>query len=390
VSTRPDHPGRSGLVPALLQDPEEVPVGAAHGRFDKRTNPRTSCGMKISTTLGYDGDPVRFARKAKELESAGVDLVWSGEIYGFDLVSTLAYLAGQTTTLELMTGIIPVYSRTPALIAQTAATIDSLSNGRFHLGLGSSGPQVIEGWHGVPFDRPLQRTRETIDVCRKVWSRQPLTYEGRTIQLPLTAEKGGSGLGKPLKFMGSPLRQDIPIWIAAIGPKNVELAAEVAQGWQPIHFVPDRFQQVWGEALKAGAAKRSPELPPLQIMAGGTVALGTGPEVREAREATRGNVGFYVGGMGARDKNFYNELFQRYGWVDEAKEIQDLFLSGKREEAISKVPDEYVDLATLCGDPGYVRERIAVYREVGVSYLNINVLGPEPLKIFEQVKAWAE
>ena len=346
--------------------------------------------MKISTTLGYDGDPVRFARKAKELESAGVDLVWSGEIYGYDLVSTLAYLAGQTTTLELMTGIIPVYSRTPALIAQTAATIDSLSNGRFHLGLGSSGPQVIEGWHGVPFDRPIQRTRETIEVCRKVWSRQPLTYDGKTIQLPLSVENGGSGLGKPLKLMAKPLRQDIPVWIAAIGPKNVELAAEVAEGWQPIHFVPDRFQQVWGESLKAGAAKRSADLAPLQIMAGGTVALGNGPEVREAREATRANVGFYVGGMGARDKNFYNELFQRYGWVDEAKEIQDLFLSGKRDEAISKVPDEYLDMATLCGDPGYVQERIAVYKEVGVSYLNINVMGENPMKIFEQVKAWAE
>ena len=346
--------------------------------------------MKISTTLGFDGDPVRFARKAKELESAGVDLVWGGEIYGFDLVSALAYLAGQTTTLELMTGIIPIYSRTPALIAQTAATIDALSGGRFHLGLGSSGPQVIEGWHGVPFDRPLQRTRETIEVCRKVWSRQPLSYDGKTIQLPLSAERGGSGLGKPLKLMATPVRQDIPIWIAAIGPKNVELAAEVADGWQPIHFVPDRFHQVWGESLKAGAAKRDAALAPLQIMAGGTVALGSGREVQEAREATRANVGFYVGGMGARDKNFYNELFQRYGWEAEAKEIQDLCLSGKREEAFSKVPDEYLDMATLTGDVGHVRERIAVYKEVGVSYLNINVVGEDPLKIFEQVKAWAE
>lgn len=345
--------------------------------------------MKISTTLGFDGDPVRYARKAKDLESAGVDLVWSGEIYGFDLVSSLAYLAGQTTTLELMTGIIPVYSRTPALIAQTAATIDALSGGRFHLGLGSSGPQVIEGWHGVPFDRPLQRTREVIDVCRQVWTRQPLIYDGVTIKLPLPAEQG-TGLGKPLKLMNKPLRTDIPIWIAAIGPKNVELAAEVAEGWQPIHFVPDRFQQVWGDSLKAGEAKRDAALGPLQIMAGGTVALGSGPEVREAREATRATVGFYVGGMGAREKNFYNDLFQRYGWVDEAREIQDLFLSGRRDEAIAKVPDEYVDLATLCGDPGYVRERIGVYKDVGVTYLNITAVGEEPLKIFEQVKAWSE
>jgi F420-dependent oxidoreductase-like protein len=345
--------------------------------------------MKISTTLGFDGDPARYARKARDLESAGVDLIWSGEIYGFDLVSSLAYLAGQTTSLELMTGILPVYSRTPALIAQTAATIDALSGGRFQLGLGTSGPQVIEGWHGVPFDMPLVRTREVIEICRKVWQREPLTYEGRAYTLPLPAGKG-TGLGKPLKLMNKPVRADIPIWIAAIGPKNVELAAEVAQGWQPIHFIPDRFQQVWGEALKAGAAKRSSELGPLEIMAGGTVALGSGTEVREAKEATRATVGFYVGGMGAREKNFYNELFQRYGWVDEARQIQDLFLSGKRDEAIASVPDEYVDLATLAGDPGYVRERIGVYKDIGVTYLNINVVDAEPLKVYEQVKAWAE
>lgn len=344
--------------------------------------------MKISTTLGFNGDPARFARQAKELESAGVDLVWSGEIYGWDLTSSLAYLAGQTTTLELMTGIIPVYSRSPALIAQTAATIDALSGGRFHLGLGSSGPQVIEGWHGVPFDRPLQRTRETIEVCRQVWRREALVHDGPTIQLPLPADRG-TGLGKPLKLMATPVRPDIPVWIAAIGPKNVELAAEVAQGWQPIHFVPDRFEQVWGDALRAGNARRDAALGPLQIMAGGTVALGDGPHVRQAREATRANVGFYVGGMGARSKNFYNELFQRYGWEREAREIQDLFLSGRREEAFSKVPDEYLDLATLCGDPGHVRERIEVFKSIGTSYLNITVVDEQPLKVFEQVKAWA-
>lgn len=248
---------------------------------------------------------------------------------------------------------------------------------------------MIEGWHGVPFDRPLLRTREIIEICRKVWSREPLTFDGAAYHLPLPAGEG-SGLGKPLKLMSKPVRSDIPVWIAAIGPKNVELAAEMAEGWQPIHFVPDRFQQVWGDALAAGTAKRSKDLPPLQIMAGGTVALGNGPEVRDAREAARGLVGFYVGGMGAREKNFYNELFQRYGWVDEAKQIQDLFLSGRREEAIAAVPDEYVDLATLAGDPGYVRERIGVYKEIGVTYLNINVVAEEPLKVFEQVKAWAE
>jgi F420-dependent oxidoreductase-like protein len=345
--------------------------------------------MKLSTTLGFDGDPVRYARKAKELESAGIDLIWAGEIYGFDLVSSLAFLAGQTTTVELMTGIVPVYSRTPALIAQTAATIDALSGGRFNLGLGSSGPQVIEGWHGVAFDRPLQRTREVIDICRKVWSRQPLSYEGKAYRLPLP-EGQGTGLGKPLKFMNHPVRPDIPVWIAAIGPKNVELAAEVADGWQPIFFVPSGFTKVWGESLRGGGANRADGLAPLQIMAGGPVAIGKGPEVERAREGARANAGFYVGGMGARSKNFYNELFQRYGWEAEAREIQDLFLSGKREQAFAKVPDEFLDLSTLCGDEGFVRERMAAFKEVGVTYLNIAPVGEDPLKIVEQVKAWAE
>ena len=346
--------------------------------------------MKLATSIGFfEGDPAAFARRARDLESAGVDLLWGGEIYGFDLATSLAYLAGQTERVELMSGIFPLYSRTPALIAQTAATIDALSGGRFNLGLGSSGPQVIEGWHGVPFDRPLARTRDVIEVCRKVWAREPLVHDGPTVQLPLPADRG-TGLGKPLKFMGTPHRTDLPIWIAAIGPKNVELAAELAEGWQPIFFVPDKFREVWGESLQAGTAKRDPGLGELRIIAGGTVALGSGREVTEAREEARANAGFYVGGMGARDKNFYNDLFRRYGWEDEARQIQDLFLSGQRREAFAKVPDEYLDQATLAGDEGWVRERIGVYKEVGVTYLDIRPVGEDPLAVIEKVKAWAE
>ncbi|MFN0028330.1 MAG: LLM class F420-dependent oxidoreductase [Acidimicrobiales bacterium] len=349
--------------------------------------------MKISMGMGFfDGNPDKFARRARDLESAGVDLLWGGEIYGFDLGSSLAYLAGQTTTIELMTGIFPVYSRTPTLIAQTAATIDALSGGRFHLGLGTSGPQVIEGWHGLPYDKPLQRTREVVEICRKVWNREPVIYDGKAYHLPLDAAHGGSGMGKPLKFMGNPYRADIPIWIAAIGPKNVELTIEVAEGWQPIFFVPDKFREVWGESITAGQAKRDPARGPLQIMGGGPVALGKpdDPYVRDAREKARANAGFYVGGMGARDKNFYNDLFCRYGWEAEAKEIQDLFLGGKREEAFTKIPDEYLDLATLCGDEGFVRERISVFKEVGVTHLNIEPSGENTLAVIEKVKAWAE
>lgn len=346
--------------------------------------------MKLSTTLSFTGDPKRLVQKARDLESAGIDRIWGGEIYGFDLVSTLAYLAGQTETLELMTGILPVYSRSPALIAQTAMTIDTLSGGRFILGLGTSGPQVIEGWHGVPFAKPIARTRDTIEICRKVWSGDKVVHDGKAYSLPLPESQGGSGLGKPLKFMDKPLRTDIPIVIASIGPKNVELTAELADGWQPIHFVPDRFQQVWGDSLAAGGAKRSADLGTLDIIAGGVVALGNGPDVQEAREAARAHIGFYVGGMGAKSKNFYNDLFKRYGWEAEAEKIQDLFLSGHRQEAFAAVPDEYLDLSMLCGDEGQVRERLQVYKDVGVTHLNIDPKGENPLEVIEKVKAWAE
>jgi F420-dependent oxidoreductase-like protein len=348
--------------------------------------------VKIGTSLGFfDGDPQKFARHVRDLESAGVDVAWGGEIYGFDLASSLAYLAGQTERIELMSGIFPVYSRSPTLIAQTAATIDALSGGRFILGLGTSGPQVIEGWHGVPFAKPLARTREVVEVCRKVWRGERVELDGEAVQLPLPAGEG-TGLGKPLKFMGRPLRADIPIFIAAIGPRNVELTAQVAEGWQPIFFVPDKFRDVWGEALDAGMAQRDESLGPLQIIAGGPVAFGSAGDehVTAAREGARANVGFYVGGMGARDKNFYNDLFKRYGWVDEAQTIQDLFLSGEREKAFAAVPDEFLDLSCLCGDEGLVRDRIAAFREVGVTHLNIQPVGEDPLRIIEKVKALAE
>lgn len=343
--------------------------------------------MKLCTNIGFSGDPEALARRARDLESAGVDRIWGGEIYGFDLVSVLAYLAGQTERLELMTGILPVYSRSPALIAQTAATIDALSGGRFVLGLGTSGPQVIEGWHGYPFTKPLGRTRDTIEICRKVWARERVVHDGKAFSLPLPEDQG-TGLGKPLKFTGRPLRADIPVVIASIGPKNVELTAELADGWQPIHFVPDRFTQVWGESLDAGRAKRADDLAPLQIMAGGPVALGSGPEVQVARDEARAHIAFYVGGMGAKSKNFYNDLFKRYGWEEEAETIQDHFLAGRRDEATAAVPEEYLDLSMLCGDEGYVRERLEVYREVGVTHLNIDPKGDEPLEVIAKVKSW--
>ena len=241
----------------------------------------------------------------------------------------------------------------------------------------------------MPFDKPLQRTRETSTCAARCGRASRSPTRARPSAAP--ARDKGTGLGKPLKFMNQPLRQDIPVWIAAIGPKNVELAAEVAQGWQPIHFVPDRFQQVWGDALARPARPSArPSWARSQIMAGGTVALGDGPEVREAREAHPRPHRLLRGRHGGQEKNFYNELFQRYGWVDEAEKIQDLFLSGKRDEATAAVPDEYLDLATLCGLSPMCRSALEVYNEVGVTYLNIEPQGDDKLGTIEQIKAWVE
>ena len=345
--------------------------------------------MKLCTMIAFDGDPQRLASRAQDLEAAGVDMILVPEIYGFDQVSVLGYVAAKTERIELMTGIANVFSRSAALIAQSAATVDALSDGRFTLGVGSSGAQVIEGWHGVPFDKPLGRTRDVIEICRKVWSGDKVVHDGSAITLPLPADEG-TGLGKPLKFMNRMQRQDIPVVIASIGPKNVEMTAEIAEGWQPIHFVPDRFDRVWGDALEAGRARRPAELGTLDIFGDAQLALGEGRAVEEAREAARNHVGFYVGGMGAKSKNYYNDLFKRYGWVEEAEKIQDLFLGGQRQEAMAAVPDEYVDTANLIGTESHVKDRLKVYRDVGVTHLVVNPIGENALDDMSAAKSWIE
>ncbi|MFT5203374.1 MAG: F420-dependent oxidoreductase-like protein [Candidatus Aldehydirespiratoraceae bacterium] len=345
--------------------------------------------MKLCTAIMFDGDAERLARHVVNLEAAGVDMVLIPEIYGFDQVSVLGYIAAKTSTIELMTGIVNVYSRSPALIAQSAATIDALSGGRFTLGIGTSGAQVVEGWHGVPFKRPLGRTRDTVDICRKVWSGDKVTHDGKAVSLPLPADEG-TGLGKPLKFMNRIANKDIPIVIASIGPSNVQMTAEIADGWQPIHFVPDRFDRVWGEALEAGRALRNPDLGPMSIFGDANLAIGEGEDVATSREMARGHVGFYVGGMGAKSKNYYNDLFKRYGWEEEAEKIQDLFLGGQRAEAMAAVPDEYVDSANLIGTETHIKERLAVYKDVGVTHLTVAATGSNAMDDLSAVKAWIE
>jgi F420-dependent oxidoreductase-like protein len=342
--------------------------------------------MRISTQLNYAGDVRSAADQAAQLERAGLDLVWVAEAYGFDAVSMLGYLAARTTTVELGSGILPIYSRTPTLLAQTAAGLDHVSGGRFVLGLGASGPQVIEGWHGVPYADPVGRTREIVDICRRVWRREVVTNDG-AYPIPLPAGQG-TGLGKPLKLITHPQRERIPIWVASLGPKNVEMTAEVADGWLPILFVPERADRVWGEALRRGAARRDPSLGPLEVAAGGMVAIGE--DVQGVRDLARPMVALYVGGMGARGRNFYNDLARRYGFEREAQLIQDLYLDGKKKDAAEAVPDELLEGISLVGPAGYVKERIAAYKEAGVTMLNLTPVGSDPAAILEQVKGWAE
>jgi F420-dependent oxidoreductase-like protein len=341
--------------------------------------------MRLSTPLGYAGGFKEQADRVADLERAGIDIVWVAEAYGFDGVSQMGYLAARSEQVQIGSGILPIYSRTPALIAQTAAGIDALSGGRCILGLGASGPQVIEGWHGVPYTQPLERTREIIDICRRAWRREVLTNDG-LYKIPLPPEQG-TGLGKPLKMITRPVRPSIPIWVASLGPKNVAMTAEVADGWLPTLFIPEKAGEVWGDALASGTKKRPADLGPLEICAGGVVAIGDG--VESFRDLARPQVALYVGGMGARGRNFYNALARRYGYEKEAEYIQDLYLDGKKDEAAAAVPADFLEKTTLIGSEGFVKERIAAHREAGVTVLNIIPVGPDPLRVIEQVREWA-
>jgi F420-dependent oxidoreductase-like protein len=341
--------------------------------------------MKLSTQLGYAGSIKEGVEGLAALEKAGMDIVWIAEAYGVDAVSVMGYVAARTSTIQIGSGILPLYSRTPALLAQTAAGVDLLSDGRCILGLGASGPQVIEGWHGVPYDKPLGRTREIIEICRQVWRREVLTHDGPSYTIPLPPDQG-TGLGKPLKMIVHPVRNSIPIYVAALGDKNVEMTATVADGWLPLFFVPEKAKDVWGESLAKGAANRSADLGPLEVCAGGLVAIGD--DVQGVRDFVRPMVALYVGGMGARGKNFYNALVRRYGYEKEAELIQDLYLDGKKQEAAAAVPDELLESMSICGPEGYVKDRLAAYKEAGVTVLNITPVGPDPVTVVDQLKEW--
>jgi F420-dependent oxidoreductase-like protein len=343
--------------------------------------------MRVGMSLNYAGGFAETVVELADYERAGLAIVFVPEAYSFDAVSQLGYIAAKTQHLQLASGILQLYSRTPALTAMTAAGLDYVSGGRFTLGIGASGPQVIEGWHGVPYDAPVGRSREIIEICRMVWRREPLAYQGKYYQLPLD---GGTGLGKPLKLINHPVRERIPIALAAIGPKNVALAAELAEAWEPIFYLPERAAAVWGDALAEGNELRDPALGPLDVIAGAPLAIGD--DVTGLRDFGRPYVALYVGGMGARSRNFYNDLACRFGYEAEAKAIQDAYLDGRKAEAEALVPAELLELTSLIGPEAYVRDRLAVYRQAGVTTLNVMPLAPSHearVRLIEQISALA-
>ena len=342
--------------------------------------------MRIGLGINYAGGFKEVAAEVADLERAGLDIVFVPEAYSFDAVSALGYLAASTERVQLASGILQLYTRTPTLTAMTAAGLDYVSDGRFILGLGASGPQVIEGFHGVPYDAPIARTREVVDICRQVWRRETVQHQGRHYTIPLPAEQG-TGLGKPLKLINKPVRERIPILVAALGPKNVELAAEIAEGWQPIFYLPEKAHDVWGKALATGRAKRDPALGNLDVYAGPALAIGE--NVGPLLEFVKPHLALYIGGMGAKGKNFYHTLATSYGYGAAADRIQELYLSGDKDGAAKTVPDELVRDVSLIGTRGFVKERVAAFRDAGVTALNVVPIAATPadrIKLIETLR----
>jgi F420-dependent oxidoreductase-like protein len=325
--------------------------------------------MKLGVHVGYWGlglsaeDQLALVQEAERL---GYDSVWTAEAYGSDAATILGWLAHATSKIRLGSAILQMPGRSAAMTAMTAATLDQLSGGRMILGIGSSGPQVAEGWHGQRFGRQLQRTREYVEVVRMALSRQRVEYRGETLELPLP-----DGPGKALKLTIAPVQERIPVFLAAIGPNNTKLAAEIADGWIPTLFSPEHVAE-FRPLLEDGFARAGNGKGFDDFEIAPTVNVMISDDVAAARDAMRPYVALYVGGMGSREKNFYNALVRRYGFEDAAQRVQDLYLEGKRDEAMAALPDELLDTVSLCGPRDAVRERLAVFRDAGVGTLMVS------------------
>jgi F420-dependent oxidoreductase-like protein len=329
--------------------------------------------MRLGLNFAYTGlDPRAAVETAQRAEALGFHSIWTAEAYGSDAIVPLTWMAAHTERLQLGTGIMQMPARTPAMTAMTAATLDQLSGGRMLCGLGLSGPQVAEGWHGQPYGKPLERTREYVAILREIWKREkPLEFDGVQYQIPYRGD-GATGLGKPLKTILHP-RPDIPIYLAAIGPKNVKLAAEIADGFLPIFWSPQRWEAAFGESL-AGVDFTTFDVAP-------SVTVVVGDDVAACRDMVKPFLALYVGGMGARGRNFYNDLACRYGYEGAAKEVQDLYLDGKKAEASAAIPDDLVDEVALVGPKERIAERLELWKASPVTTLIINALQPEAMQI---------
>lgn len=340
--------------------------------------------MLLGINVGYWGLGLTSADQleiVQEAERLGYDSVWAAEAYGSDAATILAWLAAQTTRIRIGSAIFQMPARSAAMTAMTTATLDQLSDGRMLLGIGSSGPQVAEGWHGQRFAKQLARTRDYVAVVRAALARERVQYEGETLTLPLP-----DGPGKALKLTIAPVQERIPILLAAIGPKNTALAGEIADGWLPMLLSPEHLPEL-RKNLEDGAAKAARSLDGFRITP--NVQVLVSDDLDAARDAMRPIVGLYVGGMGSRDKNFYNQLMQRYGFEAAAKEVQDLYLDGKKEDACAAIPAELIDAVTLCGPEDVVRERLRVYREAGVHTLNLSPMSFDKTERIEQLRTVA-
>jgi F420-dependent oxidoreductase-like protein len=332
--------------------------------------------MRLGYYMGYAPpgtsplDPIALAQEAERL---GFDSAWAAEAWGTDCVSVLAWLGATTEKIKLGSAIMQIPGRTPANTAMTAATLDLLSGGRFLLGLGTSGPQVVEGWHGEPWGKPLAKTREYVDIVRTALRRELVEHHGEHYDIPFG---NGTGLGKPLKLMARPLRADIPIYLAAMAPKAVAQAFEIADGWLPLFWSPEKARGIWGDAI-AGARE--------DFDVAATAPAILIDDVETGRDFLKPYYALYVGGMGARGKNFYNDLFARYGYEAEAREIQDLYLGGNKRDAAAKVPDAFVDEVALVGPKERLAERVEAWRESGATSLLVSTQQPEALRALAEI-----
>jgi len=337
--------------------------------------------MRLGLSVGYSGATIQLPLEmAQEAERLGFYALWTAEAYGSDAISPLAWLGAQTKRIKLGTAIMQIPARTPAATAMTAITLDQLSGGRFLLGLGLSGPQVAEGWHGQPYGKPLQRTREYVDIVRKVLKRDaPLEHNGEHYRIPYRGADA-TGLGKPLKSILHG-RADLPIYLAAIGPKNVELAAEIADGWLPIFFSPRHYQSAFKSHVEAGLARAGQK----EFDIAPSVMVVMRDDVDACRAMLKPYLALYVGGMGAKGRNFYNALACRYGYEAAASKVQDLYLAGKRQEAVQAVPDALVDEVALCGPKERIKERLNAWRETPVTTLNLAAFDLDSLRAMAEL-----